>query len=100
MDLLSEPIEVELRDEPGVLVRPCAFTWRGRRYGIVRLLEVWTDAGFADPGGRRKHWWERRHRNYYRVETEEGDVWDLYLDRSGRRRRWFLSRRRGRDEAG
>ncbi|HEY3398728.1 MAG TPA: DUF6504 family protein [Armatimonadota bacterium] len=93
MDIYAEPIFVEVRADQPVLPAPRAFVWRGQRYEVVRLLELWTDAGRADRSARRHGWWERHHRNYFRVETQGGETWDLYLDRSGGRRMWFVSRR-------
>ena len=37
-------------------------------------------------------WYRRRHRNCYRVRTEEGSIYEPYLDRSGSRRDWVLAR--------
>ena len=91
MDLYSEPIEVELPADR-VLPTPEAFTWRGARYPVVETTRAWMDYGFP-PGVKRRSWLERRHRNYYRVRTEDGSVWEVYLDRTGGRRKWFLSRR-------
>lgn len=79
--------------EPQVLPVPAAFTWRGSRYEIARLLERWTDAGFGDSGRGQHRWWERRHRNCFRVQTTDGQFWDLYLERGSGRRNWFLRRR-------
>ena len=92
MELLSEPIETEMPQDPLVLPHPLAFTFRGERFAVARLLEMWTDAGFADKRRGKHQWWERRHRNYVRVETTDGTRWDLYLER-GARRRWFAARR-------
>lgn len=93
MDLLSEPIQVEMPEDAPVLPHPRAFLWRGERYEVARLLERWTDAGFSDRRRGKHHWWERRHRDYFRVKTTDGSTWDLYLDRSGGRRKWYVGRR-------
>ena len=92
MELYADRIEVELEEEAPVLPGPKAFTWSGQRYVVVRTLRVWQDASFPDRLRRRHRWWERRHRNYFRVQTESGETWDLYLDRGGGRQ-WYLSRR-------
>ena len=91
MNLLSEAIEVEL-PEGTVLPSPVAFTLRGERWVVAETLQAWADHGFP-PGVKRRSWLERRHRNYFRVRTEDGSVWELYLDRSGGARKWFASRR-------
>jgi hypothetical protein len=70
----NDPIEVECaEDQPGML-RPLAFFWRGRRYGVVGLLKYWREAGEA--------WEPQRTRDHecFRVEAE-GGVYDLRFDR-------------------
>jgi len=80
---------VELGDMEGKLRDPVAFTWRGERHVIREILSAWTDTGFG-AGEATRTWWRRRHRNAYRVETEAGEVYELYLDRGGSRREWVL----------
>lgn len=92
MDLISESIRVETASPTGGVRDPVAFTWRGRRYEVRKLLTVWTDAGFG-AGEVTRTWYRWRHRNYYRVEADDGEVYELYLDRSGSRRDWVLARR-------
>ena len=93
MELYADRIEVELEKGVRALARPRAFVWRGQRYEVARILDAWHDAGFAGQLRTKHGWWDRRHRNYFRVETESGEVWDIYLDRSGRKRQWYLSHR-------
>jgi len=90
--LISERIEVELSDGAERLREPVAFTWRGRRYVVREIVSAWTDAGFG-AGEVTRTWYRRRHRNVYRVETEEGETYELYLDRGGSRRDWVLRRK-------
>jgi hypothetical protein len=86
-NFFSEEIEVETGRSSG---RPSAFTWRGRRYEIREIWGEWPDYGFgAVPSGR---WWQRRHRTYYRVVTGGDEVFEIYLDRGGHRRQWYLYR--------
>ncbi len=87
--LISEPIAVEQERGPGGILRPAAFVWRGRRYGIVEIVRLRFDSGFA-PGELTRTWWRRRHRNHYVVRADDGVLYELYLDRGGSRRRWFL----------
>lgn len=96
MELYSERIEVELPQDQA-LPAPVVFTWRGQRYEVRETVRRWTDTGFP-PGAKRRSWLERRHREYFRLRTEEGAVWEVYLDRAGGRRAWFLSRRWGPEE--
>jgi hypothetical protein len=64
------PVAVELAPD-GV---PAAFTWREKRYSAVRLLGTWRLAT-----GR----WnvaQRIDRTYFRVETADHQVFELYFD--------------------
>lgn len=84
----DEPIEVEVIEAEGLRgMGPVAFSWRGRRYAVGRLLKYWREAGGAwDPERARDH-------ECFRVEAE-GGTYDLRLDRlAGRGRpRWRLAR--------
>ncbi len=86
-DFVHEEIEVEFAKKPGP---PVSFVWRGERFAVVEVLRAWADHSFGSLryGGR---WWQRRHRNYYRVRTADGGLVDFYLDRG--RGRWILYRK-------
>jgi hypothetical protein len=76
-EFVHEEIEVEFARKPGP---PTSFTWRGERHIVAEVLRGWADHSFGPfryPG----RWWQRRHRNYYRVRTAEGRLADFYLDR-------------------
>jgi hypothetical protein len=60
---------------------PISFTWGDREYVIGEIIAVWPDWGFSAGAPRKKNWRMRRHRNCYRVETSDGQVFDLYHDR-------------------
>jgi hypothetical protein len=70
----GDPIRIEhVTTESGEsIVR--AFLWRGRRYPIVQILESWH---LQD-----KYWDPAQHsdRLYYRVETPDHGVYEIYLD--------------------
>jgi hypothetical protein len=73
------------RGEPGL---PGAFTWRGRRYVVARLV-----AGWKKTGTDRGEVYLRRH--YYDVETTTGERMTLYCERQAKNRkhpkaRWWL----------
>jgi len=93
MELYADPIEVELDESRRVLAGPKTFVWREQRYVVERIIKMWSDSSRPDQRRRKHGWWERRHRDYFRVQTESGEVWDIYRDRGGRRRLWYLSRR-------
>ena len=56
-----------------------------------RAVNTWVDTSFG-AGEVTRTWYNRRHRNYYRVEADDGEVYEFYLDRSGKRREWVLAR--------
>ena len=82
----------------GEVKAPISFRLDDREYVISEILLAWQDHGFGPTAaGRKKRWWERRHRNYYRVKTTEGEVFEIYYDRGTsmkypERRKWFLHR--------
>ena len=93
--LIARPIEVETAGE---VRTPVAFTLEGRRYEVEQVLETWQDSGFGLAAPLKKNWRLRHHRNYYRLRTTEGEVFEIYLERSrvglrhGRPRKWYASR--------
>jgi len=90
--------EVEVTLSEGLVRQPAAFRFEGRERRIVEVLAGWQDHGH-DPDERRRHrWWQRHHRNWYRVKTEDGAVFDLLYERGAtgkhpERRKWFLFQR-------
>ncbi len=108
----DEPPELEKRPGP-----PDGFVWEGRNYRVVAVLREWHDyrkrgktATFyiKERGSFRAKAAERRGswgvgRDYFRVRTETGEVFDVYYDRSpngpgGRKGSWFLFRQILEDE--
>ncbi|MBM3500102.1 MAG: hypothetical protein FJX74_15710 [Armatimonadetes bacterium] len=79
------------RDAAGFLL-PAQFTLGDEVFHIQEVLLQWHDSGFASTSSRRT-WLERRHRTHYRVRADDGCVYELYVDRTGRRRDWYLVRR-------
>jgi len=81
----------------GTVKVPVSFRLDDREYVIADILEAWYDYGFGKSPLRRKSWRQRRHRNYYRVKTSEGEVFEIYYDRGTKleypeRKKWFLYR--------
>ena len=114
-DFYSEEIEAHFDREPLIGKKPglpSAFTWRGQEYIIVELLREWYDYRLR---GRTKCRYEQERgsywvrsaekrgswgvgRDYCRVQTDRGQVFDIYYDRATTRRRkgnWVLYRRVG-----
>ena len=93
---IGEQIEVQMVGEPVKV--PVSFRWYGSDYHIAEVLASWADFGYGQTPPRRPHWWQRRHRNYYRVKTDTGETFEIYYDRGTRashpeRRKWYLFRR-------
>jgi hypothetical protein len=107
---IGEAIRVEF-DKPPALEKkpgcPNRFTWRGETYCIVEKLSEWHDyrrrgrqadnmrPEHAAVAARRGSWGVGR--DYYRVRTENGRVFELYYDRApknaiDRKGAWFLYR--------
>ena len=38
----------------------------------------------------KRDWWRRRHRDYYRVKTDTGQVFEIYFNRGPGKRYWVL----------
>ncbi len=112
-DFYSEEIEVHFDREPLIEKKPglpSRFTWRGQEYIIVELVKEWHDYRLrGNPKCRyekeRGSYWVRSSqkrgswgvgRDYYRVRTQTGGVFDIYYDRApikGRKGGWVLYRR-------
>ena len=83
----------------GEVKAPTAFTLDQRQYAIAEILREWQDHGYGPTAiGRRKRWWERRHRNYYLVKTTDGELFEIYYDRGANLkhpelRKWYAHRK-------
>ena len=74
---------------------PVAFSFGGESHKVAQIMTSWHDYGFPDDG-RQHRWWQRRHRNYYRVRTTEGRDFEIYYDRgvsmdNPKYMRWYVS---------
>ena len=81
----------------GEIKIPASFRLGDRDYTISEIIESWADHGFGRSTSSRHRWWQRHHRNYYRVRTTESEVFEIYYDRGTNlkhpeRRKWFLHR--------
>lgn len=76
--LISREIEVSRDTRSGKLI---SFWWNSKEFQISNVIAVWSDWGFGAGAPKRKSWKMRHHRNYYRVETMDGNVFELYHDR-------------------
>jgi hypothetical protein len=85
---VGEKIAVET---DGAIKQPVSFHWRGKEHRIAEVLLSWFDWGFP-AGSKQRDWKARRHRNYFRVRTTAGDLFEIYLDRGSKRGPgvWYL----------
>ena len=77
---------------------PVSFRLEGREYVITEIVESWPDHGYGNIPPERKKWYHRHHRNYYRVKTAEGEIYEIYYDRGTQPthpelKKWFLTRK-------
>jgi hypothetical protein len=105
---IGEPVEVEFDEEPVLRKKPgCPdrFVWLGVTHEVIEELSEWHDYSrrgrfkrnmrpdHAAAAQRRGSWGVGR--DYYRVRTGEGRIFEIYYDRaprdiSDRRGSWFL----------
>mgnify|MGYP001026479809 CR=1 FL=1 len=107
---IGQPIAVQFDEDPALVKKPgCAdrFVWQDETHAIVDTLKEWHDYGrqgrmahnmrpsHAAAARRRGSWGVGR--DYYRVRTEQGRIFDLYYDRAPkgtgeRGGEWYLYR--------
>ncbi|MCR4425376.1 MAG: DUF6504 family protein [Firmicutes bacterium] len=88
-EFVGKPVKVST-DAEGA--RPLAFVCEGRIVAVREVLSEWQDWGFGGTHPAARSWRTRRHRNYFRLLGEDGKVYEIYLDRGGRARKWYLYR--------
>jgi hypothetical protein len=110
MQFISEAIVVHFDQEPALSKKPPSpdrFTWRGETFHVAQKLKEWHDYGrrgrmaqnmrpaHLEAARRRGSWGVGR--DYYRVRTTGGRVFELYYDRApkdagDRGGAWYLYR--------
>ncbi len=99
VDFVGREVEVTLSEDETPV--PLAFRLGPREYKVAEQIATWQEGGFAGPR-RGRDWRKQQERRYYRLRTEEGEVYELYVDWSPARRRrkggagaarWYLHRR-------
>ena len=86
-EFYSEKIEVVLDQKTK---SPVSFVRENKEYKIKEVIASWPNYSYSKSGAKRKRWWQRRHRNYYRVMTDEDQVFEIYLDRGSKEEEWIL----------
>jgi hypothetical protein len=76
---------------------PVSFELDGREHIIIEVMESWPDYGFSK-SETSKTWRTRHHRNYYRVKTAEGEVYEIYYERgvnlkNPEFKKWYITQR-------
>jgi hypothetical protein len=90
-EFFGEQIDVEKAETSP---RPLRFNWHGEVHDVVEVLHERVDIGFGSLPPRSRKWYTRRHRRYYVVRDSKGDIFEIYLDYSNRRRlSWWLVKR-------
>lgn len=84
---IDEPVKVEYET---ARVGPTAVVLNGVRRPVSKVIREWQDYHTPAYADHAQGWLHRRHRNYYLVRLDNGDVVELYLDRAGGRRDWVL----------
>ena len=84
--------QIQVRCE-GLVKRPVAFCLDEQEYEVEAIVEEWQDWGFGKTD-RQRNWRTRHHRNYYRVRTTEGELFEIYCYRpKPMRTRWYVYKR-------
>ncbi|MFB3897245.1 MAG: DUF6504 family protein [bacterium] len=85
---IGEKIDVELDQDNRM---PLSFTWQDTKYSVIKIKSSWQDYGFGrSPAPKRVPWRIRHHRTYYQVVTENNRMFELYYDRGGKEKTWYL----------
>jgi len=79
---ISERISVEVED----LERPVKFTWRNREYIIREIIASNRRLDLKST------WYRRKHRDYFIVEVDSGERFEIYRHRVPGPAYWVLSR--------
>lgn len=75
-------IEKKVDVATDTLNNPSSFHWNGQWFEVKSILEHWKDTGT---------WWKgESEKTFYRVETPEGSLYELYQDIT--EKIWFLYR--------
>lgn len=97
VEFLGKEISVTLSE--GEVRQPSAFKLGPKSYKVKEVIASWLDNAYGAVPARRRGWQDRPERQFYRVRTDEGDVFELYVDTPAGRKtrpqkaRWYAHRR-------
>ena len=89
--------QIDVTVDDGKVQKPTAFAFDDESHDIKLILHYREDADFGK-GHRGSHrWWQRHHRNYYRVKTTNNELFEIYHDRGASTehrdiRQWYVTR--------
>ena len=86
---IGETVQVEMGAPEGGVYAPVAFTWRGHRFKVEAVTDVFAESGWPRTV-RSRGWWLKRHRTHWIVRADDGHLYQLTLDRGGKKREWIL----------
>jgi len=97
VEFLGKEISVTLGE--GEVRQPSAFKLGPKSYKVKEVMATWLDNAYGSLPARGRGWQDRPERQFYRVRTDDGDVFELYVDTPGgrksrpRKARWYAHRR-------
>lgn len=97
IEFLGKEISVTLGE--GEVRQPHAFRLGPNSYKVKEVMATWLDNAYGGVPARKRGWQDRPERQFYRVRTEDGEVFELYVDTPGgrksrpRKARWYAHRR-------
>lgn len=92
-EFIGEEVEVEMdAEEEESVLAPRVIRWRDATLRIVSIMEVFGEARWPTTA-RTRGWWLKRRRTHWIVRADDGNIYQLTLDRTGSRRRWILLKR-------
>ena len=91
-EFFSDKIDVQRDDKTR---EPVLFCWKDKDYKIKEILSSWSDWKFPKGSPKRKNWRLRHHRVYYRIKTEDDQIFEIYFDRKTKKEdgEWVLCRK-------
>jgi len=89
---VSQEISVVRDQQSG---QPESFVWNDKVYRVQEIIAVWPDYGFSAGAPKKKNWRMRRHRNWFRLETTQNEIFEIYHDRGIKpgEGKWILAAR-------
>ena len=97
VQFLGKEISVTLGE--GDVRRPTAFKLGKKNHAVTEVLATWQDQGYGGLPTQGRRWQDRQQRQFYRLRTAEGEVYEIYVDTLGGGKRhapkahWYAHRR-------